>query len=110
MTVDESQHTDGHERDSGEATAQGPSSSRDVSNGERSTPVHTPEPQLASRVLVTWIEITVVGITGGLLGGTVGGPLGFIVYLITTLITLGIIFHNVNELIKAWVRRTDHTG
>ncbi len=59
---------------------------------------------------MTWLEITVVGITGGLLGGAVGGPPGFIVYLLTTLITVGIIFHNVNELIKAWLRRSNHTG
>lgn len=62
-------------------------------------------PRLVSRVLVTWIELTVVGITGGLLGATVGGPPGFIIYLTTTLLTVGIIFYNVNELIKKWVGR-----
>ena len=60
-------------------------------------------PQLASRVLVTWIELTVVGITGGLLGATVGGPLGFIIYLATTLLTVGVIFYNVNKLIEQWL-------
>lgn len=64
------------------------------------------EPRLASRVLVTWIELTVVGITGGLLGATVGGPPGFVVYLATSLVSLGIIFYNVNELVKAWMRET----
>jgi|GEM_PF-603150 hypothetical protein len=61
-------------------------------------------PRLGSRILVTWIELTVVGITGGLLGATVGGPPGFVIYLATTLLTVGIIFHNVNELVKAWLR------
>ncbi|MFC4541334.1 hypothetical protein ACFO5R_05275 [Halosolutus amylolyticus] len=61
-------------------------------------------PRLGSRILVTWIELTVVGITGGLLGAAVGGPPGFVVYLATTLLTVGIIFHNVNELVKAWLR------
>ena len=66
----------------------------------------TSSPQLVSRVLVTWIELTIVGITGGLLGTTVGGPPGFIIYLLTTLLTVGIIFYNVNELVKRWVRAT----
>ncbi|WP_090623340.1 hypothetical protein [Natrinema salaciae] len=61
-------------------------------------------PRLSSRILVTWIELTIVGITGGLLGATVGGPPGFVIYLATTLLTVGIIFHNVNELVKAWLR------
>ena len=61
-------------------------------------------PRLASRVLVTWIELTVVGITGGLLGAAVGGPPGFIIYLATTLLTVGVIFYNVNELIEQWLQ------
>ncbi|QFU84178.1 hypothetical protein GCU68_11755 [Natronorubrum aibiense] len=59
---------------------------------------------MGSRILVTWIELTVVGITGGILGATVGGPPGFVIYLTTTLLTVGIIFYNVNELVKAWLR------
>ena len=64
------------------------------------------EPRLLSRVFVTWLELTVVGITGGLLGVTIGGPLGFIISLVTTLLTIGIIFYNVNELVKGWVGAT----
>lgn len=77
-------------------------------NGSTANPVldGQAEPRLLSRVLVTWIELTVVGITGGLLGVTIGGPLGFIISLITTLLTIGIIFYNVNELVKGWVRAT----
>lgn len=63
------------------------------------------EPRLASRVLVTWIELTAVGITGGLLGAGIGGPPGFVVYLATTLVSVAVIFHNVNELVKAWVQQ-----
>jgi len=44
-------------------------------------------PRLGSRILVTWIELTLVGTTGGLLGDTVGGPPGFMIYLLTTLLT-----------------------
>ncbi len=61
-------------------------------------------PQLGSRILLTWIELTAVGIVGGFLGATVGGPPGFVIYLATSLLTVGIIFHNVNELVKAWLR------
>jgi hypothetical protein len=64
----------------------------------------TPTPRLGSRILVTWIELTVVGITGGLLGDAVGGPPGFIVYLLTTLVTVAILFYNVNALVAWWVR------
>ncbi|RMB25377.1 hypothetical protein [Haloplanus aerogenes] len=63
-----------------------------------------PSPRLGSRILVTWIELTVVGITGGLVGGTLGGPPGFVVYLFTTLLTVAILFYNVNDLIAWWVQ------
>ena len=61
------------------------------------------ESQLLSRILVTWIEVTVVGLRGGVLGTSVGGPPGLIASLVTTLLSLGILFYNVNELIKRWV-------
>jgi len=64
-------------------------------------------PRLGSRILVTWIELTVVGITGGVVGDTVGGPPGFIVYLLTTLLSVAILFHNVNNLVAWWVRAAD---
>jgi len=76
--------------------------------GSSSSP--PPEPQLVTRVLVTWIELTLVGLTGTLLGATVGGPPGFIVYLVTTLVSVGIIFYNVNELIRRWVLSTADGG
>ena len=67
------------------------------------------EPQLLSRIAVTWIELTVVGLTGGVFGTSVGGPPGLIIYFITTLISIGVIFYNVNELIKRWVtHELDH--
>ncbi|WP_207217169.1 hypothetical protein [Natrinema altunense] len=65
-------------------------------------------PRLGSRILVTWLELTIVGITGGLLGATVGGPPGFVIYLATTLLTVGVVFHNVNELVKAWLRASQN--
>ncbi|MFD1563926.1 hypothetical protein ACFR99_10230 [Haloarchaeobius amylolyticus] len=66
-------------------------------------------PQLGSRILITWFELTVVGITGSFLGTTVGGPVGFLIYLATSLLTVGVIFYNVNALIKGWLQMTgDH--
>jgi len=67
-------------------------------------------PRLGSRILVTWIELTLVGITGGLLGDAVGGPPDFVVYLLTTLVTVTILFYNVNALVAWWVRAADAGG
>jgi|AntRauTorcE11898_2_1112593.scaffolds.fasta_scaffold160475_1 hypothetical protein len=58
---------------------------------------------LLSRVLVTWIELTVVGTVGGLVGTTLGGPPGFIVYLGTTLLSVGVLLYNVDRLVAARV-------
>jgi len=60
-----------------------------------------PASPLVSRVLVTWLELTVVGLAGAFLGGTVGGLGAFVVYLATTLLSVGILFHNVNALVTA---------
>lgn len=67
---------------------------------------HTPsdtEPHLLSRIVVAWVELTLVGLGGGAIGISVGGPPGLIIYFVTTLISIGILFYNVNELIKQWV-------
>ncbi|AGB31372.1 hypothetical protein C488_00597 [Natrinema pellirubrum DSM 15624] len=80
------------------------SAARDDRIGDRAATGRPP--RLGSRVLLTWLELTVVGITGGLLGATIGGPPGFVIYLTTTLLSVGVVFHNVNELIKGWLRAT----
>ncbi|GCF15613.1 hypothetical protein Harman_35480 [Haloarcula mannanilytica] len=61
------------------------------------------EPRLLSRIVVTWIELTVIGFGGGAIGTSIGGPPGLIIYFVTTLLSVGILFYNVNELIKHWV-------
>ncbi|WP_245903109.1 hypothetical protein [Salinigranum rubrum] len=61
------------------------------------------EPRLLSRIVVTWVELTVVGFGGGAIGTSIGGPAGLIIYFITTLVSVGILFYNMNELIKQWV-------
>ena len=60
-------------------------------------------PALTPRVLLTWVELTAVGLTGGVLGASVGGPPGFIVYLATSLLSIGVLLYNVNELVKSWL-------
>ncbi|NHX36681.1 MULTISPECIES: hypothetical protein [Halolamina] len=60
-------------------------------------------PNLGSRVVVTWAELTVLGLAGGILGTAVGGPPALVVYFATTLLSVGILLYNVNELIRAWV-------
>lgn len=95
---------DGHTDDS---DAGAPDRSESQSTTESDTPDPSP-PRLGSRILVTWLELTVVGITGGILGASVGGPPGFVIYLLTTLLTVAIVFHNVNELVKEWLRAERH--
>lgn len=65
-------------------------------NGSRISRSH-----LGSRILVTWLELTLVGITGGILGATIGGPPGFIIYLATSLLTVAVLFYNINKLFKS---------
>ncbi|MFB6178095.1 MAG: hypothetical protein ABEI77_00030 [Halorientalis sp.] len=56
---------------------------------------------LLSRVLVTWLELTIAGFAGAAVGTTLGGPPGFIVYLLTTLVSVGILLYNVDALVTA---------
>ena len=63
-----------------------------------------PEPRMLSRIVITWIELTLVGFGGGAIGTSIGGPPGLIVYFLTTLVSVGILFYNVNEHIKQWIR------
>ncbi|AQL43225.1 hypothetical protein BV210_11070 [Halorientalis sp. IM1011] len=60
-----------------------------------------PDAKLGSRVLVTWLELTLAGTAGAAVGTTLGGPPGFIVYLLTTLVSVGILFYNVDALLTA---------
>jgi hypothetical protein len=57
------------------------------------------EPRLLSRVVLTWLELTIVGIVGASVGTFVGGPPGLIVYFATALVSIGVLFHNINELV-----------
>ncbi len=57
-------------------------------------------PNLGSRIVVTWAELTVLGLGGGILGTTVGGPPALVVYFATTLLSVAILLYNVNVLVQ----------
>ncbi len=52
-----------------------------------------------SRALVTWAELLVVGFAGSALGGATSGPPQLVVYLATTLVSVLVLFHNVDRLV-----------
>lgn len=75
----------------------------DPANATRTASATAEPPSLGSRILVTWAELTAVGVLGGLFSATVEGPVGFIVYLALSLASVGILLYNVTELVKGWV-------
>ena len=56
---------------------------------------------LASRAFVTWAQLVVVGFAGSALGGATSGPPQLVVYLATTLLSVGVLFYNIDQLIQA---------
>jgi fatty acid desaturase len=56
---------------------------------------------LLSRVFVTWVELTLVGFAGAALAGSTSGPPQFVVFFATTLLTVAVIFHNVDRHVTA---------
>jgi hypothetical protein len=54
---------------------------------------------LLSRAVVTWAELLVVGFAGSALGGATSGPPQLVVYLATTLVSVLVLFHNVDRLV-----------
>jgi len=55
---------------------------------------------LASRVFVTWVELVAVGFAGSALSGATSGPPQLVVYLATTLLSVGVLFYNVDRLVQ----------
>lgn len=58
-------------------------------------------PHLLSRILVTWVELTLVGFAGAALGGATSGPPQLVAYLATTLVSVGVLLYNVDRLVRA---------
>ncbi|SFK66130.1 hypothetical protein SAMN04487950_0452 [Halogranum rubrum] len=83
----------------GERTAEQPTpdttQESDTDTGRRSRPA-----MLASRAFVTWAQLVVVGFAGSALGGATSGPPQLVVYLATTLLSVGVLFYNIDQLIQ----------
>jgi hypothetical protein len=75
---------------------------RAPSSGETDTRV-----RLASRVLVTWVELVAVGFAGAVFGEVASGPPQLIGYLLTVLALVGVFMYNVDRLI---VERVSDAG
>jgi hypothetical protein len=56
--------------------------------------------RLLSRILVTWVELTLVGFGGAALGSATSGPPQLVVFLATTLLSVGVLFYNVDRLVS----------
>ncbi|MFD1597734.1 hypothetical protein [Halobellus rarus] len=55
--------------------------------------------RLASRIIVTWVELVAVGFAGALFGEVVSGPPQLIGYLLTVLALVGVFMYNVDRLV-----------
>lgn len=79
----------GHDHDQSEASSGTASASR----GRRT--------RLLSRIVVTWVELTLVGFAGAALAGSTSGPPQFVVFFATTLVTVAVLFYNVDRHVGA---------
>ncbi|SDM11089.1 hypothetical protein SAMN04487949_0889 [Halogranum gelatinilyticum] len=57
-----------------------------------------------SRILVTWVELTLVGFGGAALGSFTSGPPQLVVFLATTLLSVAVLLYNVDRLIAERLR------
>lgn len=64
----------------------------------------TRRPLVFSRIVVTWVELVVVGFAGAALGSATAGPVQLVVYLATTLVSVAVIVYNVDQLVRARLR------
>lgn len=91
MPDDTDERTDATPRDTDRQTEAPP-----ADTGER-----TGRPLVFSRVVVTWVELVVVGFAGAALGTATAGPVQLVVYLATTLASVAVIVYNVDQLVRA---------
>jgi hypothetical protein len=69
-----------------------------------------PATWLASRILVTWVELVIVGFGGTALGGAVSGPPELIIYFATILVTVAVLLYNVDQLIQQRLSTAEARG
>jgi len=63
--------------------------------------------RLLSRIVVTWVELTLVGFAGAALAGSTSGPPQFVVFFATTLLTVAVLFYNVDRHVSARLTTAD---
>lgn len=66
-----------------------------------------PDTRLLSRIVVTWVELTLVGFVGAALASATTGPPRFVVFFGTTLLTVGVLFYNVDRHVTARLTVSD---
>lgn len=66
-----------------------------------------PDTRLLSRIVVAWVELTLVGFLGAALASTTTGPPRFVVFFGTTLLTVGVLFYNVDRHVTARLAASD---
>jgi hypothetical protein len=62
---------------------------------------------LLSRIVVTWVELTLVGFAGAALASSTSGPPQFVVFFATTLLTVAVVFYNVDRHVTARLSAND---
>jgi hypothetical protein len=63
--------------------------------------------RLLSRIVVAWVELTLVGFVGAALASATSGPPQFVVFFATTLLTVGVLFYNVDRHVAARLAASD---
>jgi hypothetical protein len=62
---------------------------------------------LLSRIVVTWVELTLVGFAGAALASSTSGPPQFVVFFATTLLTVAVVFYNVDRHVTVRLSAND---
>jgi hypothetical protein len=79
----------------------------DADAGSAAAPTGSRETRLLSRIVVAWVELTLVGFVGAALASTTSGPPRFVVFFGTTLLTVGVLFYNVDRHVAARLAASD---
>ncbi|GAB3316999.1 MULTISPECIES: hypothetical protein [Haloplanus] len=66
-----------------------------------------PDTRLLSRIVVAWVELTLVGFVGAALASATSGPPRFVVFFGTTLLTVGVLFYNLDRHVTARLAASD---
>ncbi|WP_135825122.1 hypothetical protein [Halorussus ruber] len=76
-----------------------------VKNGAESETVGGVRESVLFRSMAAWVELTIVGGAGAIAGSFLSGPVQFVVFLATTLVSVVVLFHNVDKLVSDRIER-----